>query len=381
MKFLIGSCLVFLFSFVVIAFTSPNGVFAQTTPSYSVGTVKDVVEENRTVVEESEFYVQQLRVQLQDGTEVFITAGSEFQPLRHEQLLKSGQRVIIGTQQMADGGLEYVIADVYRLPTLLFLTAALFALVIWIGRTRGLAALLGMVLSLVVLVKGIVPALLAGNDPVLVAIVGSVFVAAFTIYLSHGWSLKSHMAFGSLVATLLAVLVLSVSSVHAAQLVGLGSEEAYFLQFGPAGQVNLQGLLLAGIMLGALGVLDDSIVSQISVVKELKAAQPKLKFEDLYWRGLEVGRDHVASLVNTLVLAYAGANLPLFLLFYLNTQSPIWVTLNSDVIAEEFMRTVIGSIGLVAAVPLTTVLAAFVFTKWGVGSEETAAAQRGVHRH
>nr|MBP9819944.1 YibE/F family protein [Candidatus Woesebacteria bacterium] len=157
--------------------------------------------------------------------------------------------------------------------------------------------------------------------------------------------------------------LLSLSTVRAAQLVGLGSEEAYFLQFGPTAQINLQGLLLAGILLGALGVLDDIVVSQVSVVHELKAVSPGLSFEELYQRGLEVGRDHVASLVNTLVLAYAGANLPLFLLFYLNTQSPFWVTLNSDIIAEEVLRTLVGSVALVTAVPVATALAAWVYTR------------------
>lgn len=355
----------------VAATVVPSKVYAQTTPEYLIGSVEKVVEEQTVTVENSTFYTQLVQVKLSNLAEVIeISVGTEYQPLRPEQRLAAGRRIIVAKQTVADGSSEYVITDVYRLPTLWFLAAALFALVVWVGRRRGLAATAGMLLSLVVLIKGIIPALLTGANPVLVAVVGSIVIGAVTIYLSHGWSLKSHLAFCSIAVTLLAVVLLSVSAVQAAQLVGLGSEEAYFLQFGPAAQVNLQGLLLAGILLGALGVLDDVIVSQVSLVHELKAVQPKLSFEELYWRALEVGRDHVASLVNTLVLAYAGANLPLFLLFYLNTQSPVWVTLNSDIVAEEFMRTVIGSIGLVAAVPLTTVLAAAVYTKRGVSKSE-----------
>jgi uncharacterized membrane protein len=152
-------------------------------------------------------------------------------------------------------------------------------------------------------------------------------------------------------------------AVKAAQLVGLGSEEAYFLQFTDTARINLQGLLLGGILLGALGVLDDITVSQVSIVYELFDAKKNISWLELYERGLAVGKDHVASLVNTLVLAYAGANLPLFLLLVLNTQTPTWVSLNSDILVEEIIRTIAGSIGLVLAVPLSTFLAAQIVTR------------------
>lgn len=156
---------------------------------------------------------------------------------------------------------------------------------------------------------------------------------------------------------MIAVAALSHGAVISGRLTGLGSEEATFVQFLGSGTVNLRGLLLGGIMLGALGVLDDIAVSQVAVVFELAAAKPKIKFEELFRRAYTVGKTHVASLVNTLVLAYAGANLPLFLLFMTSQNTPAWVALNSQVIAEEVVRTLVGSIGLVLAVPLTTLLA------------------------
>jgi uncharacterized membrane protein len=129
--------------------------------------------------------------------------------------------------------------------------------------------------------------------------------------------------------------------------------------------VNLQGLLLGGILLGALGILDDIAIAQVSVIFQLKEVNNKLSFKELYERGLKVGKDHVASLVNTLVLAYAGANLPLFLLFTINRDIPLWVTLNNEIIAEEVVRTLVGSMGLVLAVPITTLLAAVVVSRLG----------------
>jgi uncharacterized membrane protein len=217
-----------------------------------------------------------------------------------------------------------------------------------------------MAVSILILVKFIVPQIVAGANPLVVSIFGSLLIGGITLYIAHGWKIKTHIALASMVSALLIVAVLSYISVQSAQLVGLGSEEAYFLQFGNTATINLQGLLLGGIILGALGVLDDITVSQVSVIFQLRAAKKDISIQELYRRGLEVGKDHVASLVNTLVLAYAGANLPLFILFMLNEQTPQWVTLNSEIIVEEIIRTVTGSIGLVLAVPVTTLLAAYV---------------------
>jgi uncharacterized membrane protein len=329
---------------------------------YTTGEVTAVLEQNELDPEFGSFFTQVVRVRGDDlEQEVIVEVGTDFQPLAASQLLKVGTRVVLARQTLMDGEEEYIIADVYRLPFLQFLFLGFVVLVLIIAKLRGLLSVGGMILSLTVLFGFIFPRILAGDDPILISIVGSAAIATITIYLSHGWGLKSHLALLSLFVTLIAVSLLSWASVVASQLVGLGSEEAYFLQYGETAIINLQGLLLGGIILGALGVLDDIVVSQVSVVEQLKAANSKLKFEELYKHGLAVGKDHVASLVNTLVLAYAGANLPLFLLFYLNNDVPLWVSLNNQLIAEEILRTLVGSIGLVMAVPLATVVAAYVF--------------------
>lgn len=323
---------------------------------YSRGKIHKIVEERQLAGEDQTLFTQIVEVILDDSDEtVVVPVGSEFQPITEAQRLKVGTAVVV-TQQDVAGESQYYISEVYRLPMLYWLFAGFVLLVVMVGKWRGFASLIGMAISLLILAFYLVPQLLAGGDPVIVSLIASIAIAAITIYLSHGFGLKSHLALGSLIITLFAVTLLSSVSVKAAQLVGFGSEEAYFLQMGSTSKINVQGLLLGGIILGALGVLDDIVVSQVSVVGQLYAVSKKLSSTELYGRALEVGKDHVASLVNTLVLAYTGANLPLFLLFYTNDLAPIWVNLNSQIIMEELVRTLVGSIGLVLAVPLATAI-------------------------
>lgn len=345
--------------------------------SYNIGQVTRIIEERQLSNQDSELYTQLIEVTLRDSDQVVqIPVGTEFQPITATQRLQLGKNLVIGHQEQM-GQTEYYVIDVYRLPIINWLFAGFVLLVLLVARWRGLAALIGMALSLAALVFFLIPQILAGRDPFIISLTTAIAIAIFTIYLSHGWGLKSHLSLGSLVVTLLAVTMLSSVSVQVAQLVGLGSEEAYFLQVGGAHNINVQGLLLGGIILGALGVLDDIIVSQVSVVGQLKEANKKISTAELYSRALEVGKDHVASLVNTLVLAYAGANLPLFLLFYTNQTAPIWVNLNSEMIMEEIVRTLVGSIGLVLAVPLTTAVTAIALNR----TKSHAFSHSDTHSH
>jgi len=266
------------------------------------------------------------------------------------------------------------------LPILIWLAIGFFALVIFMARRQGLTSIVGMVLSLYVLTYQIVPQILAGQNPIVVSLIGCCVIATLTVYLCHGFTRESHIALAAMFMTLAAVSLLSYLTVHLAHLVGLGSEEAYFLQFGPSAKLNLQGLLLGGIMLGTLGVLDDITISQISIVTQLKEAKPEIEFFELYSRGLSVGKDHVASLVNTLILAYAGSSLPLFLLFTINQTQPAWVAINSEMIAEEIVRTLTGSIGLVIAVPLAT-LAASYFAIYRPQMKKSGSTHSHTHSH
>lgn len=283
-----------------------------------------------------------------------VSVGSEFQPLQESQKLSVGQEVIL---RQDEGTLN--IQDTYRLGGLAALFGVFVLLVVALTGGQGLTALLGMFLTFATLLGGLLPWLLSGGDAFLGASIWAVGVATFTIYLSHGFTRTSHLALISILAVLGLVGLLSVAAVQSLTLTGLGSEEAMFLQAGQF-QIPLQGVFLAGVLLGVLGILDDICLAQVALVEELFAAKPNITLRELWQRSLRVGRTHVVSLVNTLILAYASANLPLFLLFLLSqAQVPWWVTLNSEMIVEELVRTLAGSIGLVLAVPISSALAAF----------------------
>ncbi len=349
-------------------------------PEYSRGKVLQIIDETTAQQDGNTFYIQRVRVRdYKSGQETEIQVGSEFLPVNEHQRVKLGTEVILAKQETMPGKTEYVIADVYRLPAMAWLAVGFFALVVLIAHRQGATSIVGMFLSLLVLILFIIPQILAGQNPFFISIIGCGAVAVFTVYLSHGFRMESHVSLASMILSLIAVGVLSSVAVKLAFLSGLGSEEAAFLQFGPTASINLRGLLLGGIMLGALGVLDDICIAQVSVVDQLKAAKPHITFRELYERSIAIGKDHVASLVNTLILAYAGSSLPLFLLFTLNEAQPAWVSLNSEVIAQEVIRTLTGSIGLVLAVPLTTITASYFAMRRK--TQPAAGKSKTVHSH
>lgn len=255
----------------------------------------------------------------------------------------------------------YAFADFQRRTPLLVLGSIFAVMVVLLGRWRGLAALAALGVSLLIIIRFVLPALLAGESPLLVAIVGSAAVMFLALYLTHGPNAQTTTAVLGTMVSLALTAVLGTVFVAAARFTGLATEEAGFLQ-ASAGQVDLRGLLLAGIVIGSLGVLDDVTVTQASAVWQLHRAAPDAGPRAIYRAALHIGRDHIASTVNTLVLAYAGASLPLLVLFTLSSQ-PLGAVLSGEIVAEEVVRTLVGSIGLVASVPITTGLAAWVVTR------------------
>jgi uncharacterized membrane protein len=242
-----------------------------------------------------------------------------------------------------------------RRPVLLF-TAILFAvMVIVVGLWRGVGALGGMAASLAVILLFVVPSLVEGNSPILVAMVGATAIAAVTLYISHGFTRISHVAILGITGALLLTAALAWAGTELARFSGFTSEESGLLTLFEG--IDVAGLLLAGIVLGTAGALDDVAVTQAASVWELAAADPGSERRTWFSRAMRIGRSHIASTVNTLLLAYAGAALPLLILFVLAEQS-LGAIANSEIVAVEIIRTLIGSIGLVAAVPLTTWLAA-----------------------
>jgi uncharacterized membrane protein len=276
--------------------------------------------------------------------------------------LRAGDRVILG--RAADPGSEvaYYFSD-YQRRAPLFVLGLLFAVaVVALARWRGAAALLGLGVSLLVLVQFVLPAILAGESAVAVAVVGSSVIAIVIIYLAHGVNARTTTAVLGTLVSLGLTAVLAVIFVEATRLTGLSSEEGTYLRGLLGGRVNLQGLLLGGIVIGALGVLNDVTVTQASAVWEIYLADPTAGARRLYGSAMQIGRDHIASTVDTLVLAYAGAALPLFVIFTVADRR-LGDVVTGEVVAEELVRTLVGSLGLVAAVPVTTGMACLLVTR------------------
>jgi uncharacterized membrane protein len=271
-----------------------------------------------------------------------------------------------GSQAVAGTG--YTLQDFERRGPMLILAGLFVVVVLAFARLRGALSLMGLAISLVIVLLFVVPAILDGKSALLVAVVGSMAVALTTIPLAHGWGAKSLAALLGSAASLILTALLALLFTNLTHLTGLSSEEAIFLQIGNA-DVSLQGLLLAGMVIGALGVLDDVTISQSSTVLALRRANPALRFRGLFGLALEVGRDHVSATVNTLVLAYVGAALPILLLFSAADLGVANAT-NLEVVAKEIVATLVGSIGLICAVPVTTALAALLAVREDPGSLE-----------
>lgn len=249
----------------------------------------------------------------------------------------------------------YTLVDYQRGSQLIVLFAVFALLVIALSRLRGALSLVGLGVSLAVILVFVVPAILNGKPPVAVAIAGSLAVMFVTILLAHGRGPKAIAALLGTTASLLLTALLAVLFTHFTRLTGLAGEEAFALRLADP-TVSLQGLLIAGMVIGALGVLDDVTVSQASTVLALRAANPSLGFRELFARAMHVGRDHVSATVNTLVLAYAGSSLPVLLIFASGALS-VGQAVNLELVSEQVVATLVGSIGLLAAVPATTALA------------------------
>jgi uncharacterized membrane protein len=271
-------------------------------------------------------------------------------------MFQVGDAVVIGAA--ADQPIEsrYELIDRQRAWPLVALAVTFALAVVALSRWRGLAALAGLALSVLILIVFVLPALLDGKPPLAVAVVGASAIMICTLYLSHGVSLRTSV---SLVGTLISLSLtglLGLLFTTVGRFTGLGDESApYLASLGL--NIDLRGLLLAGLVIGALGVLDDVTVTQTAAVWELANADPAASRRTLFSAGLRIGREHVSAAVNTLVLAYAGASLPLLLLFVASGQGPL-DTVTTELVAQEVVRALVGGLGIVAAVPVTTLVAA-----------------------
>lgn len=339
--------------------------YAQETTNLSPTTtfeakIVNILEEKEIIPiysEEKQLY-QKLELIVASGTlegDVIIVENG-LVPMANLQRYQIGTKVIVSSDNNFEGTTTFHITDYVRTDSLRWLLIIFILMVIFIGRWRGVTSILGMGASFYIIFKFILPSILIGSNPVLVAVIGSLFIIPITFYLSHGLNKKTTIAVTGTIIALILTGIMAGIFVESAKLTGFASEEAGFLQVSKSGIVNIKGLLLAGIIIGVLGVLDDITISQSAIVFQLKKANPKLKYNELYKRAMDVGQDHISSMVNTLILVYTGAALPLLLLF-IDNPHPFSEVINQEIIADEIVRTLVGSIGLIMAVPITTLIA------------------------
>ena len=323
--------------------------------------VTNIIETGEVTLGELAQPYQVMQVKVKDGEYTGVTLEVEYGKYQQQpglRLFSVGDNLFIRIDKMPDGVIKAYYVDSDRSPALWVLTGLFMAAIVVMGRRKGVGALVSLVFSMVVIVGYIVPHILDGEDPVMVSLIGSGILLGASLYLTYGWNIKTHAAVISILISLIITGTLSAIFVEYARLNGFGDENALFLVQVSSIEINLKGLLLGGMIIGALGVLDDLVTSQTAVAFELHSLDQNLGLRELFLRSMRIGQDHIAATVNTLFLAYTGASLPLLLLFALGRGNVPYL-LNAEFVTEEIVRTLVGSIGLIMAVPISSLVASF----------------------
>ena len=321
--------------------------------------VLDILEEGQVTLGNQTQTYQILLIKLLEGphTGQLVEIDYGLRQIRPEGLkIRAGDIVLVTVGQEQDGTLTAYFTDYVRTRPILILFAVFVVASILISGWKGFRGLIAMFISLLIIIGFIIPQILNGKDPVLISIIGSFVVLSITLYLTYGWNLKTHSAVLGTLTALVLTGFLARFFIDLTSLTGFGSEEALFLIQQTNFKINLRGLVLGGMLIGTLGVLDDLVITQASAVFEIYSADSTQAFKTLFRSAMRIGQDHVAATVNTLVLAYAGAALPTLLLFTLSGEHYSYL-INLEFVTEEIVRTLVGSLGLIAAVPITTALA------------------------
>lgn len=277
--------------------------------------------------------------------------------------LATGDKVILSQSEGENGEQTLFINGKYRLDNLLWIFGFFVILAVIFAGVKGISSLLGMLFSLSVLVLFTIPYILTGMNPILVSIVSVFIIACISLYVAHGFNRRTTVALVGTILTTMFAIIFSFLAVRFMNLSGVADENDLYLQNIPQlANVNLQGLLLCGIIIGTLGILDDITTAQVAVVEELVKVDWRMSWQKVFWKAMSVGREHIVSLINTLVLAYVSTSLPLIITFFVYRYEPLWVWLNRDAIIQEIVRTLSGSVALLVAVPIATLVASLYFT-------------------
>jgi len=319
--------------------------------------------------------VQNVRAQLSSGP----SSGKVIEFENDISPLKPGDKVYVNRLVTIEGTEYYQFKDFDRRAMLVVLSLVFVAVLSAVAGFQGLRAFGSLVASILIIAFILVPLLLKGYNPILVSTAVAGAILTIAILATHGFRPLSYIALFGTLGAVFVTSVLANASVSLMHLTGFASDASVYLNFSTHGSLNFSGLLLGGIIIGVLGVLDDVAITQASVTMELVRANAALKGIELYKRALRVGRDHIGSLVNTLALAYIGVQLPLILLFA-RTDSPLTTILNQEVVSAELVRTFVGSIGLMLAVPFTTFIAVWWIGRFGVEKDAHDGHSHG-HTH
>jgi uncharacterized membrane protein len=291
--------------------------------------------------------------------------------------VKVGTRVILEIDTNPDGSTSVFLADVVRTGGVLWVFLIFVIVAIAVGLWRGLAALGGFAVTIAVLFGFVFPHILSGGNAIVYTLIGGVVMAGINMHLAHGFTRSTLAAYLGTLSGLVIALGASALFVHLASLTGLATDESTYLYWRVGNTAWPEGILMAGILLGTVGVLDDVTVTQSETVEELAHANPNLSRKELFLRAMRLGRHHIASTVNTLVLAYVGAAMPLLLLSMSTPGMTIQMFLNTEQVAEEIVRTLAGTVALILAVPISTWLATYIAGKGG----KTSHGHSHVHNH
>jgi len=353
----------------------------------SLARITKIMDEGQINLNGRDQLYQVMQVEILDGD----YKGTPFQidygkrQLRNDNFrFAPGDEVYVEVDKTPNNVVQAYYVDYVRSQPLLVLLAAFVLSILVMGRWKGLGSLVALGISMMMIIYYVIPHILAGEDPVRVSLIGSMILLGLTLYLTYGWNLKTHASVVSMIVSLLLTGALSVLFVYLTRLTGYGDENAMYLMQFSSVPIDPRGLLLGGMIIGALGVLDDLVTSQSAAVVEIHDANPSLGFRRTMQKAMRIGQDHVAATVNTLVLAYTGASLPLLLIFTLGSGSYSYF-INSEFLAEEIVRTLVGSLGLIAAVPISTLVATVIilnqerFGQWRIllGPETSDELEHG----
>lgn len=360
-----------LLLFIILSLSIPaKKIKAQGQEVILEGVVTKIINEGEEIIAGSPVAFQELEIKITKGdkkNQSVLVKNSESSVVFSNSLefrkYYPGDRLRLSIITRESGETSVFINGKLKRPGIFLLIVIFIATVIVVGRVWGALFILGLLTSFLIIFKFLIPSIIKGIHPVFAAVVSSLIIIPTTFYISHGFNLKTHIGVLATLTSLVFTGFLATYFVGAVDLTGFASEEAGFLQVERRGSIDIRGLLLAGIIIGTLGILDDVTVGQSSVVEQItKSSKGSLSVQELFIKGMKVGQDHISSMVNTLVLVYSGSALPLLLLFF-DSQKTFIDIIEYELIAEEIVRMLVGSIGLVLAAPLATFFAALMFSK------------------